>query len=68
MTELFDDIPEAMKLLVQATVDTAFQINNPAAATKMIEDLVKRLPSERLKEVCDFYFDLKMMEYKNNNE
>ena len=67
MTELFDDIPEVMKILVQSTIDVAFRQNNPAAATKVIENLVTRLPSERLKEFCDFYFNLKMMEYKNED-
>ena len=39
MTELFDDIPEVMKILVQSTIDVAFRQNNPAAATKIIENL-----------------------------
>ena len=66
MTELFSDIPEVMKILVQSTIDSALAQNDPKAAMDAIEAMLKRLPSERLKEFADFYFDLKVEQAKNN--
>lgn len=67
MIEIFSDIPDDQKRMVQIVVDNAFSANKPWAQT--VEEILdyRELCDPSLKDFIDFYVHVKIGEYKNES-
>lgn len=68
MTEIFNDIPENIKILIKTWADVAFNKPNPLESAEMLTffENAKTL-SDRIKEYAEFYFKLRMEQLKNES-
>lgn len=69
MIEIFDDIPENIKILIKTWADVAFNKSNPLESIEMLAffENAKTL-SDRVKEYAEFYFKLRMEQLKNESD
>ena len=66
MIELFTDIPDYEKQMVELLVNLALLQDDLFKAGKMLEDY-RKLCDEELQEYMDFYFYLKLEELRREN-
>ena len=67
MTEIFTDIPQAVKDQAKFWADIAFKQNSVFDAAEMMASYAKTCSNEEEKKFVDFYFTMRLEELKNGN-
>lgn len=68
MTELFIDIPEKVKTNAKLIFDLAMMQPNLLDAVKMLDSYTNSCLNHEEKEFCDFYFNMRMEQLKNESD
>lgn len=68
MREIFSDISPEMKTMIESYVDAAVSgFIKKQQIPSLVNNFTKAMPTERLQDFVDFYFNLKMEELLNGN-
>lgn len=68
MKEIFNEISQKVKEQTRFWVNVALTKENPIEAAKVISNFSKTLKSEEERDFLDFYFNMRLLQLKKDEE